>query len=63
MINKNDKQFPYTIDLSGLIETTLLFKRREESISLLFMLLILLLFNVCSIDLIGTTFVYCKLFF
>ena len=37
MINKNDKQFQYTIDLSGLIETTLLFKRREESISLLFM--------------------------
>ena len=63
MINKNDKQFQYTIDLSGLIETTLLFKRREESISLLFMLLILLLFNVCSIDWIRSTFVYCKLFF
>ena len=62
MINKNNKQFQYTIDLSGLTEWKL-FKRREESISLLFMLLILLLFNVCSIDLIGRTFVYCKLFF
>ena len=62
MINKNDKQFQYTIGLSGSTEWKL-FKRREESISLLFILLILLLFNVCSIDLIRSTFVYYKLFF